>query len=102
MDGFKEIKHKQDQRLRKCIHAQEALAQCIGTNRLVSLGLSTLILIPPPSPVYKRRFRKEICTRQPLGTTNATTFSASLPLLQKHSHDDWCRGLLPWAKLATN
>ena len=32
MDGFKEIKHKQDQRLKKCIHAQEALTQCIGTN----------------------------------------------------------------------
>lgn len=32
MDGFKEIKHKQDQRLKKCTHAQEALTQCIGTN----------------------------------------------------------------------
>lgn len=69
MDGFKEIKHKQDQRLRKCIHAQEALAQCIGTNRLVSLGLSTLILIPPPSPVYRETFRERNPSYCSLGTT---------------------------------
>lgn len=30
MDAFKEIKHGQDQRLRKRIHAQEALTQGIG------------------------------------------------------------------------
>lgn len=32
MDAFKEIKHGQDQRLTKCIHAREALTQCTGAN----------------------------------------------------------------------